>query len=106
VLALGVWPGPEGRAGVDAVSRALEAGYRQIDAAQGYGTSIADNGVIFDFELAASDVELLDGLDRTSGTGSAQERKWWWRRPEPVLEWARPVGRAAPQLLTASRRRP
>jgi 2,5-diketo-D-gluconate reductase A len=38
---------------------------------------IAENGAIFDFELAASDMELLDALDRTGGTASAQERKWW-----------------------------
>jgi 2,5-diketo-D-gluconate reductase A len=38
---------------------------------------IAENGAIFDFELAASEMKLLDALDRTNGTASAQERKWW-----------------------------
>jgi diketogulonate reductase-like aldo/keto reductase len=36
VLGLGVWQTPDGPACVDAVRWALEAGYRHIDAAQGY----------------------------------------------------------------------
>ncbi|HEY4827182.1 MAG TPA: aldo/keto reductase [Solirubrobacteraceae bacterium] len=38
---------------------------------------IADNAGVFDFELAAGDMETLDGLDRSGGTGAALERKWW-----------------------------
>jgi len=37
VLGLGVWQVPEGRACEDAVSWALESGYRHIDTAQAYG---------------------------------------------------------------------
>ncbi len=38
---------------------------------------IEENAKIFDFELSASDRQELAALDRTSGTDSAQERKWW-----------------------------
>jgi 2,5-diketo-D-gluconate reductase A len=38
---------------------------------------IAENAQIFDFELAAPDMEALDGLDRSGGTAVAMERKWW-----------------------------
>lgn len=50
-LALGVWQVPEGRACVDAVRWALEAGYRHIDTAQSYGNegsvgqALRDSGV-------------------------------------------------------------
>jgi methylglyoxal/glyoxal reductase len=38
---------------------------------------IAENGRIFDFELTGEEVKQLDALDRTGGTGSALENKWW-----------------------------
>ena len=38
---------------------------------------IAENAEIFDFELAAPDMEELDALDRSRGTRVALERKWW-----------------------------
>ena len=38
---------------------------------------IAENAEIFDFELAAPDMEELDALDRSGGTRAALERKWW-----------------------------
>jgi 2,5-diketo-D-gluconate reductase A len=38
---------------------------------------IAENAQIFDFELAARDLEALDGLDRSGATSEALERKWW-----------------------------
>jgi 2,5-diketo-D-gluconate reductase A len=38
---------------------------------------IAENAQIFDFELAARDLEALDGLDRSGATREALERKWW-----------------------------
>jgi diketogulonate reductase-like aldo/keto reductase len=38
---------------------------------------IAENAQVFDFELAADDVDELDGLDRSGGTQAALERKWW-----------------------------
>ena len=38
---------------------------------------IAENADIFDFELAAPDMEELDALDRSRGTRVALERKWW-----------------------------
>ena len=38
---------------------------------------IAKNAEVFDFELAAGDMEGLDALDRSGGTRAALERKWW-----------------------------
>jgi diketogulonate reductase-like aldo/keto reductase len=38
---------------------------------------IAENAKIFDFELAAPDMEELDALDRSEGTLEAMERKRW-----------------------------
>jgi diketogulonate reductase-like aldo/keto reductase len=38
---------------------------------------IEENGQIFDFALSDEDMAALDALDRTGGTGRAQERKWW-----------------------------
>jgi 2,5-diketo-D-gluconate reductase A len=38
---------------------------------------IAENAQIFDFELAGPDMDELDALDQTGGTGEAMERKWW-----------------------------
>ena len=38
---------------------------------------IEENGQIFDFRLSEADVAELDALDRTGGTASALERKWW-----------------------------
>jgi 2,5-diketo-D-gluconate reductase A len=38
---------------------------------------IEQNAQIFDFSLSDEDLAALDALDRTSGTGRAQERKWW-----------------------------
>jgi diketogulonate reductase-like aldo/keto reductase len=38
---------------------------------------IAENAQVFDFELSARDMEELDPLDRSGGTGAALERTWW-----------------------------
>jgi 2,5-diketo-D-gluconate reductase A len=38
---------------------------------------IVENAQIFDFALSDGDMEALDALDETGGTGSALERKWW-----------------------------
>lgn len=38
---------------------------------------IAENAQIFDFDLAALDMDELDALDRSRGTRAALERKWW-----------------------------
>jgi 2,5-diketo-D-gluconate reductase A len=38
---------------------------------------IEENSGIFDFSLAEEDMASLDDLDRTGGTGAANERKWW-----------------------------
>jgi hypothetical protein len=38
---------------------------------------IAENGRIFDFELTGEELKQLNALDRTGGTGSALENKWW-----------------------------
>jgi diketogulonate reductase-like aldo/keto reductase len=38
---------------------------------------IEENAQIFDFALSDEDMTALDALDRTDGTGRAQERKWW-----------------------------
>jgi diketogulonate reductase-like aldo/keto reductase len=38
---------------------------------------IEENAQLFDFTLTPEDLALLDQLDGTGGTDSAQERKWW-----------------------------
>jgi diketogulonate reductase-like aldo/keto reductase len=38
---------------------------------------IGENAQIFDFTLSDADMEALDALDETGGTGRALERKWW-----------------------------
>ena len=38
---------------------------------------IEENAQIFDFALSDEDLEALDALDHTRGTGRARERKWW-----------------------------
>jgi diketogulonate reductase-like aldo/keto reductase len=38
---------------------------------------IAENAQIFDFELTVDDMDALDALDQTNGTGAAVEHKWW-----------------------------
>lgn len=38
---------------------------------------IVENSRIFDFSLAERQMAALDGLDRTGGTGTATEGKWW-----------------------------
>jgi diketogulonate reductase-like aldo/keto reductase len=38
---------------------------------------IQTNSRIFDFELSDQQMSALDGLDRTAGTDSARERRWW-----------------------------
>jgi diketogulonate reductase-like aldo/keto reductase len=38
---------------------------------------IEENAQIFDFELSDEDMLALDALDRTNGTESAREGKWW-----------------------------
>ncbi len=38
---------------------------------------IEENAQLFDFALSDADMTVLDGLDRTSGTDAARERRWW-----------------------------
>jgi diketogulonate reductase-like aldo/keto reductase len=38
---------------------------------------IVENAQIFDFALSDADMDALDALDETGGTGRALERKWW-----------------------------
>src|SRR3954447_10531549 len=38
---------------------------------------IEENGRLFDFSLSAEQMSALDALDKTNGTGVAQENKWW-----------------------------
>jgi diketogulonate reductase-like aldo/keto reductase len=38
---------------------------------------IEENAQVFDFSLSADDMDELDALDKTGGTGRALERKWW-----------------------------
>jgi diketogulonate reductase-like aldo/keto reductase len=53
---------------------------------------IAENARIFDFSLGAEDLEALDALDRTGGTGRATER--WWQTPrETARRVAKRIGR-------------
>jgi len=40
-------------------------------------TRIAENAEIFDFVLSDEDLRELDALDRTGGTASARDDKWW-----------------------------
>jgi 2,5-diketo-D-gluconate reductase A len=42
---------------------------------------IIENSRIFDFALDAEDLQALDGLDRTGGSGSAHESPWWSESP-------------------------
>ena len=58
---------------------------------------IIENSAIFDFSLGEEDMEELDRLDRTGGTGRALERDWW------TLRW-RLVGRARRLLGSAGKR--
>jgi diketogulonate reductase-like aldo/keto reductase len=38
---------------------------------------IIENSQVHDFSLSDADMDLLDGLDRTGGSGEALENKWW-----------------------------
>ena len=38
---------------------------------------LAENAQVFDFQLAAREMEELDALDRSGETRAALERKWW-----------------------------
>ena len=38
---------------------------------------IQENAQIFDFSLSDEDMDELDALDRTNGTGKAVESPWW-----------------------------
>jgi diketogulonate reductase-like aldo/keto reductase len=38
---------------------------------------IAENAQVFDFTLTDEDIAELDRLDRTGGTGTALENRWW-----------------------------
>jgi diketogulonate reductase-like aldo/keto reductase len=38
---------------------------------------IDENAQVFDFALSADELARLDELDRTGGTGTAVEQKWW-----------------------------
>jgi diketogulonate reductase-like aldo/keto reductase len=38
---------------------------------------IEENAQIFDFELSDADMEALDALDQTGGTGRAVDEEWW-----------------------------
>ena len=38
---------------------------------------IEENAQVFDFELSAEELGMLDALDGTGGTDRARERKWW-----------------------------
>jgi diketogulonate reductase-like aldo/keto reductase len=38
---------------------------------------IEENAQIFDFTLSDADMQALEALDETGGTGRALERKWW-----------------------------
>src|SRR5271170_5176684 len=55
-LALGVWQVPDGKSCVDAVLWALEAGYRHIDTAQGYGNEASVGKALRQSGLAREDV--------------------------------------------------
>ena len=56
LLGFGVWQVPEGRECYDAVSWALEAGYRHIDTAQAYGNEESVGRAVRDSGLAREDV--------------------------------------------------
>jgi diketogulonate reductase-like aldo/keto reductase len=56
LLGFGVWQVPEGPECYDAVSWALEAGYRHIDTAQAYGNEESVGRAVRDSEVAREDV--------------------------------------------------
>jgi len=56
LLGLGVWQVPEGRACEEAVSWALEAGYRHIDTAQAYGNERSVGRALRDSGLPREDL--------------------------------------------------
>jgi 2,5-diketo-D-gluconate reductase A len=54
----------------------IEHGVPQIPKSS-HRARIAENAQIFDFELSGDELRELDALDRTGGTGSARDDKWW-----------------------------
>jgi diketogulonate reductase-like aldo/keto reductase len=63
LLALGVWQVPDGRECEDAVRWALEAGYRHIDTAQGYGNERSVGRALRDSGIPRQDVFITTKFD-------------------------------------------
>ena len=81
VVGLGVWQIPDGRPTVDAVSWALEAGYRHIDTAQAYGNeesvgkALRDSGVPReDIFLTTSSIRHVETRRRRLSAASSDSR--------------------------------
>ena len=80
-VGLGVWQIPDGRPTVDAVSWALEAGYRHIDTAQAYGNeesvgkALRDSGVPReDIFLTTSSIRHVETRRRRLSAASSDSR--------------------------------
>jgi diketogulonate reductase-like aldo/keto reductase len=63
VLGLGVWQIPDGRECESAVRWALEAGYRHIDTAQGYGNEASVGRALADSGVSRKDVYVTTKFD-------------------------------------------
>lgn len=61
-LGFGTWQIPEGEACYDAVSRALEAGYRHIDTARAYGNEKSVGRAVRNAGLAPEEVFITSKL--------------------------------------------
>lgn len=63
VLGLGVWQVPDGPVAVQAVGWALEAGYRHIDTAQGYGNEASVGRALRESGLGRNEVFITTKFD-------------------------------------------
>ena len=65
LLGLGLWQVPDGRATTDAVSWALDAGYRHVDTAQGYGNEAGVGRALRESGIDRDEVFVTTKFDPT-----------------------------------------